>query len=252
MNVQASSMNRPFRPFTRVMTIPPGWPWDQSRAAMLEARLASPTSNDGVSIIVHRLKAWALGEGGEFVAIYLRAGDQMPAQGIDIDVLGRTVHIDMPSRAARTEQLKDQATRIAAVMVMVVVVLGLIALAFERRAALEDRLTNTEFQVEHEARAARAVTRAKQDAEALSELGVTDGLDHAINDLTYVTVAKDPAARLDAFYWSKGFWAVEARGNDAPIKDSGVTLQKSAKPVHPGVWLWAASDPSSSSREVSR
>ncbi len=244
MNASVPSTDRPFRPFTRVLATPPGWPWDQSRAAMLEARHTSPVSSDGVNIIVRRLKAWALGESGEFVAIYLRAGDPFPAQGIDIDVRGRTIHIDMPSRAARAEQLKDQVTRVAAILVMVVVVLSLITLAFERRGALNDRLDEAETQIDHEAREAHAVTRAKQDAEALSELGVTDGLDHAVNDLTYLSAAHDPSARLDAFYWSKGFWAVEAHGSDTPIKDTAVTLQKSPKPVRPGVWLWAAPDSS--------
>jgi len=246
MNASLSQMDRPFRPFTRVVTTPPGWPWDQARAAMLEARHTSPLSNDGVNIMVRRLKSWALGEGGEFVAIYLRAGDPLPAQGLDVDVRGRTIHIDLPSRAARAEQRKDQVTRIGAVAVMVIVVLGLITLAFERRAALDDHLGDAELRIDREAREAHAVVRAKQDAEALSELGVTDGLDHAINDLTYVTAAKDPAARLDAFYWSKGFWAVEGHGGDAPVKDSGLTLQKSPKPVRPGVWLWAAPDPANS------
>ena len=245
MNASATSLDRPFRPFTRVLATPPGWPWDQSRAAMLEARHTSPVTNDGVNIIIRRLKPWGLGEGGEFVAIYLRIGDAMPAQGFDIDVRGRSIHIDLPSRAARAEQLKDQIARTAAVVLMVVVVLGLVTLAFERRAALDDRLTDAALRIEHEAREAHAMARAKQDAEALSELGVDDGLDHTVNDLTYVTTAKDPAARVDAFYWSKGFWAVEAHGNDAPVKDTGLSLQKSAKPVHPGVWLWAAPDPAS-------
>ncbi len=251
MNASASQMDRPFRPFTRVVMTPPGWPWDQTRAAMLEARHTSPLSNDGVNIIVRRLKSWAMGEGGEFVAIYLRAGDALPAQGIDVDVRGRSIHIDLPSRAARAEQLKDQVTRIAAVAVMVIVVLALITLAFERRTALDDHMGDAEVRIEHVAREAHAVASAKQDAEALTELGVTDGLDHAVGDLTYVTAAKDPAARLDAFYWSKGFWAIEAHGADAPIKDPGVTLQKSPKPVRPGVWMWAAPDPSNS-REMPR
>ncbi len=241
MNASAT-MNRAVQPFTRVLTTPPGWPWDQSRAAMLEARHTSPLSNDGVNIIVRRLKAWALGEAGEFVAIYLRAGDPLPALGFDIEVRGRTMHVDLPSRAARAEQVKDQAIRIGAVLVMLVVVLGLITLAFERRGALDDRLGDAEVQVAHQAREAHAVARAKQDAEALAELGVADGLDKAVGDLTYLTAAHDPAVRLDTFYWSKGFWAVEAHGAEPPLRDSAVILQKSARPVRPGVWLWAAPD----------
>lgn len=247
MNASLSPIDRPFRPFTRVLATPPGWPWDQSRAAMLEARHTSPVSSDGVNIIVRRLKAWAMGESGEFVAIYLRAGDPLPAQGLDVEVRGRTIHIELPSKAARAEQLKDQLTRVGAVAVMVVVVLALVTLAFERRTALDNHLGDAELQIDREAREAHALAHAKQNAEALSELGVTDGLDKAINDLAYVAAAKDPAARLDAFYWSKGFWAVEAHGNEAPVKDTGLTLQKSAKPVRPGVWLWAAPDPSNSS-----
>lgn len=247
MNASTPSAERTFRPFTRVLATPPGWPWDQSRAAMLEARHTSPLSNDGVNIIVRRLKGWALGESGEFVAIYMRAGDAFPPQGLDIDVRGRTLHIDLPSRAARAAHLKDRATLIAVAAVMVLVMLGLITLAFQRRGALGDHLDEVEVRIAHQAREAHAMSRAKQEAEALSELGVTDGFDKAITDLTYVSAAKDPSTRLDAFYWNKGFWAVEAHGADAPFKDSAVTLQKSAKAVRPGVWLWAAPDVSSGS-----
>ncbi len=250
MNASMSPIERPGRPFTRVLATPPGWPWDQTRAAMLEARHTSPVSSDGVNILVRRLKAWSMGEGGEFVAIYLRIGDPLPPHGLDVEVRGRTIHVDLPSKATRAQNLKDQATRVGALVVMVLVLLGLITLTFERRTALDDHLNDAEFQSSHLAREAHAMAKAKQDAEALTELGVSDGLGHALDDLTYASAAKDPAARLDAFYWSKGFWAVEAHGSDAPVKDPGLNLQRSAKPVRPGVWLWAAPDPVASSEAV--
>ena len=78
-------------------------------------------------------------------------------------------------------------------------------------------------------------------ARALAALGVQDQtIDHVVQDLNRVSMAMNTDARIDAFHWRKGYWAVEARGDTPPVRGMDGELQKSVKPVRRGVWIWAA------------
>lgn len=229
-----------FRPFTRVVATPPAWPWDQARVAHLEALHTSPLSGGDANLVLRRLKPWAPGQPGEFAAIYLRAGDTPPAGGFDIDIQGRKLHIDLPSPAARAAALREKAWLVGSVAVIVIALSGLTMLALQRRAALDDRLTTLETRLDRDVHNARTVAHAKRDAEALAELELAaQGPNRVLADLNRVTIGKAANARIDAFYWRKGYWAVESHGDARPIEGPGLVIQRSAKPVHPGVWLWA-------------
>lgn len=227
-----------FRPFARVVTTPPAWPWDQSRAARLEALHTSPLA--GADLLLRRLKAWAPGQPGEFAAIYLRAGEAPPAGGFDIEIQGRTLHIDQPSPAARAAALRDKAWRFGSAAVIIIALAGMTALAVQRRAALDDRLTTLETRLDRDVHKARALAHAKRDASALAELELAPrGMDRVLADLDRVTVSKADGARIDAFYWRRGYWAIEAHGDARPVDGPGLVIQRSAKPVRRDVWLWA-------------
>lgn len=239
MNAPATERT-PFRPFTRVVTTPPAWPWDQARAAKLEAQHTSPVSGGDATVLVRRLKPWVFNESGEFVAIYLRSGDTAPSEGFDIEVQGKRLRIELPSRAKREAALRDRAWQIGAAAVIVLALVGLTLLALQRRADLEDRLSQAELRMQRQDHRAKAIALAKADARALTNLGVKDqGVDQVVHDLTRVAVSKSTNAQLDAFYWRKGYWAVEARGDFPPVQGMDIELQRSVKPVRRGVWLWA-------------
>ncbi len=232
-----------FRPFTRVLSVPPAWPWDQARAARLEAQHTSPVSGDSINILVRRLEPWRLNEPGRYVAVYLRAGEARAGQGFDIEVQGRRVHIDLPSPALRAAMIRERAWQAGAVIAIVLGMGCLGTLTFQRRDAFDDRLTADETRIHREAHLAKAVLQAGRDAQTLAGAGLDhQDLDQALADLKYVTLAKDPAVRVDAFYWNKGYWAVEGEGDAPPVRDANLNLQRSARPVRRGVWLWAAQD----------
>jgi hypothetical protein len=239
--MNASAMNdRPsFRPFTRVVTTPPAWPWDQTRASKLEAQHTSPVSGGDIVILVRRLKPWAFNEPGEFVAIYLRSAD-MTINGFDIEVKGRSLRIELPSSAQRQAIMKERVTLVACIAVIVLAFVGLTLLALQRRAALEERIAQAELRVQRMERQSRGVANAKADARALAALDVkTQTVDQVLRDLNRVAVSIKDDARIDAFYWRGGHWAVEARGEAPPVRGMDLELQKSVKPVRKGVWLWA-------------
>lgn len=123
------------KPFTRVVTTPPALPWDQARAAHLEARHTSPisagTSGQSLSIIVKRLEPWRPKTAGRFVAVYLR-GAPKGALSFDIEVQGRTVRVDIPSRAEQAERLRQRLWIGGTAAVMAVALLAQIALTLHR------------------------------------------------------------------------------------------------------------------------
>lgn len=241
MNAPLPPPNPPaFRPFIRVVVTPATWPWDQMRVARLEAMHTSPLSGGEANLVLRRLKPWTPGQPGEFAAIYLRAGDTPPAGGFDVEIQGRKLHVDLPSPAARAADLRDKAWLIGSAAVIAVALAGLTLLAMERRAGLDDRLSTLETRLDREVRKARTVAHAKRDAEALEELELApQGVDRVLADLNRVTIGKAADARIDAFYWRKGYWAVEAHGDARPVEGPGLVVQRSAKPVRRGVWLWA-------------
>lgn len=240
MNASVISERPTFKPFTRVVTTPPAWPWDQVRAARLEAQHTSPVSGGDITILVRRLKPWAFNEPGEFVAVYLRAGDAT-GDGFDVEVQGRRLRIDLPSRAKREAMVKERAVQVGCLAVVILAFVGLTMLALQRRAALEERLAQAELRVQRLTRQSQGVANAKADARALAALDVQDQtIDRVVQDLNRVSMSMNTDARIETYYWRKGYWAVEARGDAPPVRGMDAELQKSVKPVRRGVWLWAA------------
>jgi len=230
-----------FKPFTRVVTAPPAWPWDQTRAARLEAQHTSPLSGDDVTVIVRRLSGWAWNEPGKFVAVYVRGADLREGLKFQIEAQGQTLTIDMPSRATRMAQSRERALIMALGSAILVSLLAMGSLALHRRAADADRLTRLEARLGRQAREAERLRHAHADALALEDLNLRyRTLDRAMDDLKNVSLKRDANARIEAFYWNHGYWAVESRGKDTPVNDATLPLQRAPKPVRKDVWLWVS------------
>ncbi len=182
-----------------------------------------------------------MGEPGKFVAVYLRGVDQRQGLKFDIEIQGQHLTIDLPSKQQQAAQSIQRAWYLGLGAAILIALFLMGSLTLQRRAAEADRITELETLVKHRAHEADGIARAKGDAEALARLGLDNRtLDQALADLKDLSLNRDPAVRVDAFYWNKGYWAVEARGVGAPISDATVALQRSDKPVRKGVWLWVS------------
>ncbi len=243
MNDQAFTETTRLKPFTRIVSVPAAWPWDQARAARLEAQHTSPVSGDDVSIVVRRLKRWALGEPGKFVAIYLRGPDIRNGVRFDLEIQGQRLSIDMPSPQQKAAQANARVWHLILGGVLIGAVLSMGMLTLSRRAAEADRISALEVTMARKAHEAQGILRAKDDALALSQLGHgAHTLDAAVQDLKTLSLKRDSASRIDAFYWNKGYWAIEVHGKDAPIRDATLSLQRSNKPIRKDVWLWVSGE----------
>lgn len=235
------SDRRGAKPFTRILNTPPGWPWDQTRIATLEARHTSPVSGADIAIIMRRLQTWRFGESGRFVAIYARHGDIEQGLKLNLDIGGKAISIDMPSPRRKAEETHDRLWRLGLIGLMICCLLGFGMVTLQRRTAEAERLSQLEALMTRKVKDAEGVARARADAEALADLNLDNRtLDNALLDLKTISFQRDPAVRLEAFYWNKGYWAVEVHGTAPPVKDATVPLQRSTKPVRRGVWLWVS------------
>lgn len=59
----------------RTLVVPPGAPWVQQRAAMLEARHSAPLPIESLVLSLMRLEGWRPGRPGRYAACYVLARD---------------------------------------------------------------------------------------------------------------------------------------------------------------------------------
>jgi hypothetical protein len=241
MNANIGS-EAPFKPFTRVITTPPSWPWDQMRAARLEATHTSPVAVEDVSIIVKRLEGWSFNEAGRFVAIYLRGSEARAGVSFKLDIQGKTINIDMPSKVQQATDAKAKAQILAMSLIITLGFGAMTAMSLKRREAMETRLGALEVRLEQQLRQARTLSRAKADAQSLEAQKLeANTYAKAIRVLDRVTNERDTQVRLDAFYWNRGYWGVESQGQGRPVKTLSLDLKRLVRPVRSGVYLWVAS-----------
>jgi hypothetical protein len=233
------------KPFTRIINTPPALPWDQERAAKLEAKHTSPISTTAtgqdLTIIVRRLEPWKPRAIGRFVAIYLRGSGHKLGLSFWVDVHGRQVKVDIPSKTGQTEALKQKTWIIASVTIIGLCLFGQAALTINRRSEVASRLDVLEIQTQRLTKQEASVSKAKQNAQALAELNMTGRTpEDVINALRTVTLSRDTNSRIEAFLWEEGDWALEVRGEATPLKE--MSMMKAPKPVRRGVWLWVKSE----------
>lgn len=233
------------RPFTRVVTTPPGLPWDQARMAGLEARHTSPVSGvmvgDDLHIVVKRLGGWKPGGEGRFVAVYLRSSDLKAGQTLQVEVQGQVVTIPLPAQGP-VGPISEQGVILIAGVVIAACLIVQIDLLWQRRQDAEARLSAVEAVVERQGRDATQLAAAKADARDLGAMGMNGRtIDAVLKDLTTISIARDADARIQAFSWDDGQWSVEVAGGNPPVSIDGLNLQRSAAPVRPNVWVWTPS-----------
>ena len=231
--------------FVRTLLTPPGMPWEQSRTAELDARLSSPLPAGDVVYQLRRLEAWRPGSPARFAAFYVLARDVDGRLETQAQVDGRDVRVVFESRevAARRAKLLGAVGLGSGVVVFALVLVT--GLAVGRRAELEGKLAAAEQLADSKLRSASSKARLKAQEQALRSwrdkgLPMSD----ILADLAWISGAKASGVRIDGVHWDHDLLAVEAPGGQPPLVVFGDRkLQRSAKPIRPGVFLWAVQRP---------
>jgi hypothetical protein len=227
------------RVFSRTIATPPGAPWDQARAAGLEARVGAPLPLGEVIYRLRRLDNWSPGKPGRYVALYLRARDLGDGLETVVPVDGRSVRVRFHSKAEQRRLARRTAVMASGAVLVCFLVASAVASALAVHGTASDRLTAAEQTATarlHEARLNERLKAQTRILNTLSAKGATVG--DYLKDLAWATAAKAPDAHIDALHWQHGYMGVEVRGDMPPFVAQDRAIIKSDKPVRTGVWLW--------------
>lgn len=224
--------------FVRTIAVPPAWPWEQHRAAGLDARHGAPLPLGDVAMQLRRIEPWRPAHGGRYAAFYVRRGEVRGRMEAQVEVAGQLRRVVFlgpgeQQRAARAVVL------VAVVAFVVVAAIALsVAAAMLSRDRAEAQLQTAEAAGTAALRQARGVHALKAQSEALDSVDRGSRLDAVLADLAWASSAKAPDARIEAWRWQGGLMAVEARGEASPFIATDRLVQKAPKPLRKRVWLW--------------
>lgn len=225
--------------FVRTLSVPAGPPWDQSRAAALEARLGAPLPLGEIIYQLKRLDPWAPGKPARFAAFYVRAqeiGEQLSARPI---VEGEPVAIEFLSRTARRRRSQRFIVLAAVAGLFTAILLGatLSAVSVRGRAAAE--LDDAEQLATLKLSQARAMQRLKEQSRVLDGAGLKGrSLEAFLSDLTWASLAKAPDAKILAMRWEHGLMAFEVKGDATPFTRLDRPVRKGERAAAGGNTLW--------------
>jgi hypothetical protein len=225
--------------FVRTLSTPPGAPWDQARAAALEARVGAPLPLTDVVYRLRRLDPWTLGRPARYAACYVRAREAGDSFQTLVEIDGRSIPIQFLSSAELGRRTKRLTAIGAGIVVMVVILALAVGSAISMRAETQARLSADEMRSQALLRQAQAHAELYHEARLLDGAGVRHrSMTDLLNDLAWVAASKAPGAHIDNFHWERGYIAVETRGLTPPVASVDRAVLKAEKPVRPGVWLW--------------
>jgi hypothetical protein len=227
------------RVLSRVIVTPPASPWQQSRAAKLEAQHGAPLPPSELIHKVRRLAGWAPGRPGRFAVFYVRTAELRAPFEATVDVEGQSVKMAFGSGGVQPQRVQGVARLVMLLTLCGAVLGGGGVLALNARGEASGRLEAAEKLAGAKLAAAQAVRRQAAQARALrAALGRGRPIGDLLGDLGWAAASKASDARLAAIHWQGGVMAVEVRGEQSPFAAGDRRLERAPRPLRPGIWLW--------------
>lgn len=229
--------------FVRAIHTPPGLPWDQHRAAELEARAGSPVTDPMIRITIRRLTPWRPRKAGRFEATYER-----PAPVVIQPFQRDPTRSDLPSWLrgddSRLAKWVPRAAVAGAVglSLMAALVLGQMRQAETgtAAAAMEARLAELEIAVVQSEAALR--NQALVDSAGLTGRSLETFLD----DLGWASRTLSSEAEVSHLGWDEAGLTISTSGPENPFGSSDRAVERSGM-ASTGATIWRidrATDPS--------
>jgi len=224
--------------FVRTISAPPGWPWEQQRAAGLDARHGAPLPLGEVAMQLRRLEVWRPGQAARYAAFYVRRGEVRGRLDAEVHVAGQPQHVTFLAPGQQQRLARRLAfTTLGAFVIVAVIALSLVNAVLSRERA-ETQLQTIEAAAIVKLRQARVIRTLRAQSEALDAADRGERLDKVLADLAWASAARAPGARIEAWRWRDGLMAVEVRGDAAPFTATDRLIQKAPAPLRKRVWLW--------------
>ena len=225
--------------FARSILTPAGAPWDQRRAADLDARRGAPRPIIELYYRLHRLEPWRPGPVGRYVALYVRRSDVLGRFVAETVVEGRPFTTVFEAAHYQDQRNRDLVLRASVIALTVVLALTGLVGALNLRAKREAELSALEQAADVDLRGALAVNERKRAALALDALGMRGHTaSDFLADLAWASASKTPGAHFQALYWEPGLMAAEVRGPLAPFTAKDRDIHKTDRQLGPGLSLW--------------
>lgn len=230
----------PPKVLVRILTAQPGLPWDQTKAAMLDARHGSPIPLADVSLQLRRLAPWSPGAEGRFAALYAPTRIIGERLRTTVFIKGSPVEVEFLSPGAQAAARKRLLFVAAGAAVFVAVTISAVGEMLSRKDEAEIQLSALETQSASRARAVALQQRQLEQSRALDAVRDRGApLDRVLSDLAAVSAMQAPAAQVVGVHWQDGAVALEARGKSSPLSSNrGWSVEHSDKSIRRGVGLW--------------
>lgn len=228
--------------FVKPVTTRPAMPWDQARAAALEARMNAPLPIAQLAWQLRRLEPWKPGAPGRYAAIYARREDVRDGLNAVTDLDGRSIPVQFPSPGKRQEQARRLAIAgtVAGIAAFLLVSSGISVFAAHARASAElEQLEATTVRRLSQTRAQNALSAQSQ---AIAQAGLVNRrASRVLDDLAWASRGKAAEVGIEGFIWEPSLFAVQVRGEASPFPVADRKVERSSSQVRPGVWLWGVS-----------
>lgn len=222
--------------YVRVMQTPPGAPWDQTRAARLDASLGAPLGGDALTWAVERLASWRPRTSGRFAVAYVRREDA-PSAPAALSVEGAQVRFRFSTEADRAGRLRTLAVggllAVAAISGGVFGIQKALSVRTEREAALAQLETNARGWE----RVARLRRQGAADAAVLRRAGAEGAaFGDVAADIFWLGRAKAPSVTIERVRWSRSGLEVTALGPGQPVIGAERPIEAAGEAVGARVW----------------
>jgi hypothetical protein len=237
------SPREPAQILLRGVTTPPATPWDQARAAEMEARLQSPLPAEIVVWRLRRLQGWRPGAPGRFVAAYVRRADVGDGLAASEAFEGRDLQFEFIPPGRRQALARRFVLAAAAAGAASLVLAVAVATALQGRGETAARLAGLEQTLDRQQRqqAARAYLASRDQLLASAGMAAQQP-SRVLSDLAWMAQNRVEGVNLEAVLWEPGLVAAEVRGDQAPFQATDRALRRADRPIRPGVSLWGVID----------
>lgn len=228
------------RLFVSLVSTPPGMPWEQRRAAALEARLSSPLPGSQTAFQLVRRQAWRPRSQGLYAIVYARLTDIGAGRTVSVEIDGRTRKLSFPPPGQPSAAPAGRLTPFVLIVGLLVLSGAVAHRLIDQRAAADLALSNLERRASAALRQAVPAAQARRRAAALDAAGAREmRLSGLLGSLAFASQARRPEAKIEAFRWNAGIASLDVAGAQSPLNAADVDLETTARPGG-SAWSWRA------------
>ncbi|WP_271065636.1 hypothetical protein [Caulobacter sp. NIBR1757] len=199
----------------------------------LEAQHASPLPDGQVSMDLRRLDAWRPGASARFAAAYFRSCDVTGPVSHSHTIGGREVVFSVGGAANSGSRTRSAIPFVAAAIGAAGLIAGCLVLSASDREVTDQVLEDERVALRAARSAGEATERQISEHAVLAAAGLRDQqMSSVLEDLVWLTRAKDPTVGVTAIEWRPDSLVVQTHPGRLPV----VTKDRPIEQVGPDRW----------------